>query len=1033
MPSHTRSSLVETLESRLLYARTPADVRPDSLGRAFDVGERKALLGRLGNMPTSTYGVLSRHLKAGRIGAFDDRLLAYMRDRPGTHYFFDESEAGSIATYTKNNLNIGTQIEHADAVTDDRLFPEQSSSTRYTVQLPSRINWKDASRNSNPEFIYALNRQEWWVDLAQSYRYTGNAKYMNELQYELASWSQQNESFTLPDNTGRYTSYGFDTAIRVDDWIMSYFSVLGSSGWTGAANSLMLYKLVQQGDVLNTVATNTTDFTSNRSTIIGKTATMLGFALPEADTAPRWRKNGRELLFNAMDAQLYADGSHREQSPGYALNVLDNVLEAREIDKIHGVEWPTRYLTTAVNAVDALWQQLSPNGKRPSIGDTYRLSGNGQFTKAALALDITRWPEGKANSRDAWIFGTTAVGPYKHDTENDLANRGSSAAFPDSGNYVMRSGNGDTARQINFTAGPKGGVHGHYNYMGFELSGYGRPLIADPGAYIYDESAAREWVTSAAAHNTVSVTGVNPAELQNNNDILVSGLQSVAGGTMISASYNGYQFLDGNPTLSRSLWYDGNNTIVIIDFASASEPTSFETGFTLEGQNTGRDLTQGTIYTRNSSGGNVRIQSLLGSRQSASIRTKGVFTSPTPSDLKDPATRYYASQSKSTFAVFATVITASNGSAASAVNNVTWQRTPTKAGQTAILNVNGQSITFAGPQFAQVGRGGQTRGTYNDIAYDEKGRLHMAFYDRDTRTLKYALRNTNGVWGSIQTIDGQQDVGLTPSLVIDSENRPHVAYQDAGNGDLRYAYVSDETEAWVVQTVDVKGSTGAYPSLQLSRKGGAMIAYYNKTNGDLRLATSDTGGFKITTIDSRGDVGRFASLQLDPNRPTASKAAVAYEDTTKGTFKYAIQAGDGYKFETIDGTTKEAGGYVSMRFYDAGETFEPVATYYDAANGHLKYAARGDGTWRNTTIASGRRQGLYSQLAIVKNTPRVFFYDGRNNDALYLSGSKIWGGRWSQTQIADGGREIHYAMDGRGRFAFTSLDERTGFLTVGSV
>ncbi|MGC4032934.1 MAG: hypothetical protein QM754_14595 [Tepidisphaeraceae bacterium] len=524
---------------------------------------------------------------------------------------------------------------------------------------------------------------------------------------------------------------------------------------------------------------------------------------------------------------------------------------------------------------------------------------------------------------------------------------------------------------------------------------------------------------------------MNPADLQNNNDILVSGFQSVAGGTMISATYNGYGFLDGQPTLSRSMWYDGNNTIVIVDFASATSATTFQTGFTLENQNTSRDLTQGTIYTRNSSGGNVRIQSILGDGQASHIKTSGIFTSDLPSELQNPATRYYVDQT-GTFAVFATVITAYNGSASSAVNSVSWQRLPTKAGQTAILNVNGQSITFTGPQFAAVGKNGQTRGTFNDIAYDSKGRLHMVFYDRDTNTLKYAVRNAKGVWGNIQTIDGQQFVGYNPSLVIDSDNYAHVAYQDAANGDLRYAYMDSTTNAWVVQTVDVKGSTGAYPSLILSRKGGAIIAYYNKTNGDLRVASSDTNGWNISTVDSTGDVGRFVSVQLDPNRPDASKIAMVYENTTTGGYEYAIQSGSGYKYEDVDTTTKNAGGYISMKFYDAGDVFEPVTTYYDADNGQLKYAVRSGGVWSNTVIASRKRQGLYSKLAIVGNKPRVFFFDGTNNAAMFLSSNKVKNGTWTLSTLTTGGREIHYAQYGD-RFAYTTLNEATGYLTVGTV
>ena len=59
-----------------------------------------------------------------------------------------------------------------------------------------------------------------------------------------------------------------------------------------------------------------------------------------------------------------------------------------------------------------------------------------------------------------------------------------------------------------------------------------------------------------------------------------------------------------------------------------------------------------------------------------------------------------------------------------------------------------------------------------------------------------------------------------------------------------------------------------------------MISYYKRTTGDLRLATQQTGGWAISTIDSAGDVGRCTSMTLDPNRPTASKVAIARSDAT---------------------------------------------------------------------------------------------------------------------------------------------------------
>ncbi|MBC7785574.1 MAG: alginate lyase family protein [Burkholderiales bacterium] len=1037
----SRASTVEQLEQRFFLSMTPSSPRPDSLGSGFDKGERQILLSRLTNLSAGTYNTLSANLAANNVSAFDSNLLSYMRGRSTASYFFTPGSAASIGDYVNANLSITSQVQKADWVTDQRLFPAQSAVDSYTVLLPANINWSDASESSNPEYIPALNRQEWWVDLAQGYQYTGDNKYVAELLYELADWSSENASFTLPALSKEYASYAFNFGLRVDNWLMAYYSMLGSSAWTGSANSLMLYKLVQQGDVLNTVSAGLTDFGNNRTISIGRSLMYLGELFPELNTAASWESRGRSVVFASMDGQLYEDGSHREQSPGYAVNVIDDLVEAYKLDAINGNTWASKYKNRLVDAVDALWQQLSPNGNRPAIGDTYRVSTAAGFLKAAIVLDESRWPEAKPRARDAWLFGTSAVNPYLGNPVTPaLGSRGATYALDKSGNYIFRSGADTSARQINFKAGPKGGLHGHSDLLNFELFGYGRPLISDPGEYYYnDADPKRAWAVSTKAHNTIGVTDVNHGNLESMASIKSSGILNVAGGYMISAGHQGYFHLPGAPTISRVLWFDGSNTMVVVDFVESTTARNYEQGFLLQNQNTSRNLDAGLVYTRNTDGlGNVRIQSLLRPGQSAGVQLSNIFTtSKAPPNHVDPASRYYVSQTGTTFAVFATLITSHSGNtAASALSSASWVTAPVKRGQSAVLNVNGTNITFTPPGWQRLDATAKSRGTSNDIAYDSAGRLHMVFYDRDSQNLKYAVRDTNGVWSTVQVVDDDPQSGNTPSLALDKNGRPGVAYQESANGDLRYAFLSPLSNAWEVQKVDVPGSTGGYPSLAFTRNNSPAIAYYNKTKGDLRLALSEANGWVIQTIDSSGDVGRFASLQLDPNRPTASKFAIAYEDTTNGSFKWTIQYKTGYRFETIDNTTTNAGGYISMQFYDSGSSsdrYKAVATYYDAAKGQLRYAYDTGGVestvWTHQVIASKKRQGLYSKLFIEAGQPRVFFFDGTNNKAMFASSNKVIGGRWTLATLAPGGRELHYAYR-RGTFLYTSLDEATGYLNV---
>ncbi len=1041
MPSKNYRT-VEALESRVHFALTPASPRPDTLGAAFDKTERQALLTRLSNLPSGTYNTLNSNLNSNDINAFDTNLLNYMKSRTTADYFFDPANAGSIASYISGNLSTAGQVQNANWITDSRLFPAQGSADSFDVQLPANINWSDTSPSSNPEYIYTLNRQEYWMDLAQSYRYTSDSKYMSELLYELADWSSENPTFALPANKNTWTTFGFDISIRLDAWMMTYFSVLSSAGWTGAANSLFMYKVAQQADSLANVVTNLDPilYANNRANSMSRTELQLGLLFPEMDDSSTWRTDGRNTLYACLDAQFYNDGSHKEQSTGYASQVIGDILEAAKLDSLNGNTWSNTRLDKLENAIDSLWQQLSPNGNRPAIGDTYRYNNTTIFLKAALILNQSKWPEAKPRTRDVWIFGSSAIAPYMGNPVTPaVGTRGSTYSLSDSGNYILRSGSDANARQINFDAGPKGGGHGHYDLLNFEFFGYGRPLISDPGLYYYIENANRNWVISTKAHNTVGVADLNHGQVETMDSIKSSGIQNVAGGYMISAGHQGYFFTKGAPTINRSIWYDGSNTMVVVDFVEATTAKNFEQSFLMENQNTSRDLANGLVYTKNTDGnGNVRIQSLLRPGQTAGVQTNGVFTSDYgPPNEADPASRYYVQQLNTTYAVFATLITAHSGNTAnSSISTASWVTVPTQAGQNAVLNVNGTNITFSPPSWERLNATAQSRGTANDIAYDSTGRLHMVFYDRDDRNLKYAVRDTNGIWSTVQTIDDGDYCGYNPSLAIDANGRPCVAYQDAYNGDLKYASLSTITNAWKVETVDVPGSTGGYPSLVMSRNNTPVIAYYNKTKGDLRMALPQSAGWQITTIDSVGDVGRFPSIQLDPNRPDASKFAVAYEDTTNGDFKWGIQYKTGWRYETIDSTTTIGGGYISMQFYDSGassDRYKSVATYYDAGKGQLRYAYDIGGiektTWTSMVIASKKRQGLYSKLYIEANKPRVFFFDGTNNKAMFLSSTKIIGGSWSIAVLGNGGREIHYAYR-NGVYQYSNLDEGTGYLTV---
>src|SRR5262249_61050200 len=86
------------------------------------------------------------------------------------------------------------------------------------------------------------------------------------------------------------------------------------------------------------------------------------------------------------------------------------------------------------------------------------------------------------------------------------------ASFPDGGYFVQRSGWDADALYLVFDCGPLGdGGHGHYDALAIEAAGHGRALLVDPGRFTYAEGTPnlRRWFKSTAAHNTVTVDGLD--------------------------------------------------------------------------------------------------------------------------------------------------------------------------------------------------------------------------------------------------------------------------------------------------------------------------------------------------------------------------------------------------------------------------------------------------------------------------------------------------------------------------------------------
>ncbi|MFN0089599.1 MAG: alginate lyase family protein [Acidimicrobiales bacterium] len=180
-----------------------------------------------------------------------------------------------------------------------------------------------------------------------------------------------------------------------------------------------------------------------------------------------------------------ADGVQRERSTHYHLLVLRSFLGAWENARRFGVALPAGFTDGVERAAEFARWVHRPDGQIPALSD----ADNGAYLDLlALAARLAGRPE---------------LGPA-------AAPAGTSRAFPDGGYHVQRSGWGPDAHHLVFDCGPLGdGGHGHYDQLSVEVSLAGRAVLVDPGRFTYADTAERRGFKSTAAHNTVTVDGLD--------------------------------------------------------------------------------------------------------------------------------------------------------------------------------------------------------------------------------------------------------------------------------------------------------------------------------------------------------------------------------------------------------------------------------------------------------------------------------------------------------------------------------------------
>jgi heparinase II/III-like protein len=300
---------------------------------------------------------------------------------------------------------------------------------------------------------------------------------------------------------------------------------------------------------------------------------LCGLALrgfePEAS---RWVAYASAAIPGEIEHQFLTDGVNFEKSLGYHRLVTEFFLVALIALQRAGTPVPpaaTQRLHAAFRYMAACTR---PDGLLPNVGDNDDArvltfdSGETRDPRPLLGVAAAFFDDGTlkpAGERPPlgllWLLGARGLTAW----QGLVAREPGSRYWPEGGVVVARKGGNFLWMDVGEVGIAGRGGHGHNDLLSFELVLGGRPLVIDPGCFVYTGDArARDLFRSTAYHNGLRVDGVEIAPLQGMwrigadavpADVLVRVDDAVA---EISAGHRGYERLSDPVRHARTVRFD---------------------------------------------------------------------------------------------------------------------------------------------------------------------------------------------------------------------------------------------------------------------------------------------------------------------------------------------------------------------------------------------------------------------------------------------------------------------------------------------
>ena len=346
----------------------------------------------------------------------------------------------------------------------------------------------------NHEWLWQLNRMEFWRDMAGACRETGNEKYAEAFDAQLAGWlaaagSPPEENWNVPGSVWRT----IETGLRMmDSWPAAFETFRTKKAFTDESICLMLGSMLRHARHLRAHHK-----VRNNWLLMEMTGLYtFGVLFPEFACADAMRRYAAEKFGEAVMVQILPDGMHDELSPDYHEVLLGCV---RTFFRTGGAEacrreLPPGFMEKLEKSYEAILQMATPGLTSPRTNDCYTCCVD---KRMARALEL--FPDRKD-------FLWAASG--RKEGTPPASEPSASRLLPWAGFACMRSGWGPDALYCCFDGGPLGMGHMHQDKLNINIWKGDEELLFDDGAGHYENSPYRAYGVSAADHNTCLVDGL---------------------------------------------------------------------------------------------------------------------------------------------------------------------------------------------------------------------------------------------------------------------------------------------------------------------------------------------------------------------------------------------------------------------------------------------------------------------------------------------------------------------------------------------